>query len=117
MRSRTPGRCSLATRSSGVPTNGSIQCGMASNPLYSASSKTGEDDIALVCAYMHRVGHVWPLSEDIGVLARSCPPVLRCFGLAPRHLGWPTPCRRPALPRRFGCATGGAGIDSIPLVH
>jgi hypothetical protein len=55
--------------------------------------------------------------HDGGVLARPCPPVLRYCGLAPRLLEWPTPCWRPALPLRAGCATGRAGMDSLPLVQ
>src|SRR5262245_49720263 len=30
-------------------------------------------------------------SNNVEVFKRSFPPVLRCFGLAPRQLGWPTP--------------------------
>ena len=30
-------------------------------------------------------------SNNVAVLKRSFPLVIRCFGLAPRQLGWPTP--------------------------
>jgi len=38
----------------------------------------------------HRVGHVWALRMTSQSLHASFPPVLRCFGLAQREVGWPT---------------------------